>query len=103
MKKRLFALAAAAVMVLGLTACGGGSNEGRTGDTMEDVYKRQAWFILLTVQIAGYAAILLLSAGLGLMVGIAGLVGIIWFLAALWKCAKRCEDLPPKDGGLGEL
>lgn len=38
MKKRLFALAAAAVMVLGLTACGGGSNEGRTGDTMETYF-----------------------------------------------------------------
>ena len=29
---------AAAVMVLGLTACGGGSNEGRTGDTMETYF-----------------------------------------------------------------
>ena len=38
MKKRLFALAAAAVMLLGLTACGGGSNEGRTGDTMETYF-----------------------------------------------------------------
>lgn len=36
MKQRLFALAAAVVMALGLTACGGsGSSEGRTGDTME--------------------------------------------------------------------
>ena len=35
MKQRLFALAAAVVMALGLTACGGsGSSEGRTGDTM---------------------------------------------------------------------
>lgn len=35
MKKRLFALGAA-VALLGLTACGGGgSTEGRTGDTME--------------------------------------------------------------------
>ena len=36
MKQRLFALAAAVVMALGLTACGGsGSSEGRTGDTMD--------------------------------------------------------------------
>ena len=34
MKQRLFALAAAVVMALGLTACGGsGSSEGRTGET----------------------------------------------------------------------
>ena len=77
--------------------------ESARGADLNGASVRTAWFILLTVQIAGYAAILLLSAGLGLMVGIAGLVGIIWFLAALWKCAKRCEDLPPKDGGLGEL
>ena len=39
MKKRLFALAMAAAMLLGLTACGGGgSNEGRTGDTMETYF-----------------------------------------------------------------
>lgn len=39
MKQRLFALAAAVVMALGLTACGGsGSSEGRTGDTMETYF-----------------------------------------------------------------
>ena len=38
MKKRLFALAMAAAMLLGLAACGGGSNEGRTGDTMETYF-----------------------------------------------------------------
>ena len=38
MKKRLFALGAA-VALLGLTACGGGgSTEGRTGDTMETFF-----------------------------------------------------------------
>ena len=37
MKHRLFALEAAAVMALGLTACGGvGSSEGRDEDTMEN-------------------------------------------------------------------
>lgn len=42
MKQRLFALAAAVVMALGLTACGGsGSSEGRTGDTMETYYSQQ--------------------------------------------------------------
>lgn len=39
MKHRLFALAAAAVMALGLTACGGGgSSEGRVDDTMETYF-----------------------------------------------------------------
>ena len=39
MKQRLFALAAAVVMALGLTACGGsGSSEGHTGDTMETYF-----------------------------------------------------------------
>ena len=40
MKQRLIALLAAAVMVMGLTACGGGSgtNEGRVDDTMETFF-----------------------------------------------------------------
>ena len=39
MKKRLFALAVAVVMALGLAACGGsGSNEGRVEDTMETYF-----------------------------------------------------------------
>ena len=39
MKQRLLALAMAAVMAMGLTACGGGgSSEGRTGDTMETYF-----------------------------------------------------------------
>ena len=39
MKQRLIALLAAAVMVLGLTACGGNSiNEGRVDDTMETFF-----------------------------------------------------------------
>ena len=39
MKKRLFALAVAVVMVLGLAACGeSGSNEGRVEDTMETYF-----------------------------------------------------------------
>ena len=40
MKQRLLALAMAAAMVLGLTACGGSgsSSEGRTGDTMETFF-----------------------------------------------------------------
>ena len=43
MKQRLFALAAAVVMALGLTACGGsGSSEGRPGDTMERFPGRMA-------------------------------------------------------------
>ena len=37
------------------------------------------------------------------MVLVAGLVGVIWFLAALWKCAKCYDLLPPKDAGLEEL
>ena len=36
-KERLFALAAASAMALGLTACGGG-NEGRVDDTMETFF-----------------------------------------------------------------
>ena len=40
MKQRLFALAAAVVMALGLTACGGsGSSEGRTGDRFMSLCK----------------------------------------------------------------
>ena len=34
---------------------------------------------------------------------IALLVGIIWFLAALWKCAGLYDGLPPKDAGLENL
>ena len=30
-------------------------------------------------------------------------VGIIWFLAALWKCAGLYDGLPPKDAGLENL
>lgn len=64
---------------------------------------RTAWFILLAVQIAGYLAVFLVFGGLALMVLVAGLVGVIWFLAALWKCAKCYDLLPPKDAGLEEL
>ena len=77
--------------------------ESARGADLNGASVRTAWFVLLVVQIAGYAALLLFSPGLALLVGIAGLVGIIWFLAALWKCAKRYESLPPKDAGLGEL
>ena len=61
-----------------------------------------AWFVLLAAQIVGVLGAMLLSF-LVLLVWIALLVGIIWFLAALWKCAKRYEGLPPKNAGLGEL
>lgn len=39
MRQKLFALAMATMMALGLTACGGsGTSEGRTGDTMETFF-----------------------------------------------------------------
>ena len=61
---------------------------------------RTAWFVLLAAQIAGYAAVFLLSAGLALLVGIAMLAGIVWFLAALWKSGRLYESLPPRQAGL---
>ena len=45
----------------------------------------------------------LLLDALALMALIALLVGIIWFLAALWKCAGLYDGLPPKDAGLENL
>ena len=45
----------------------------------------------------------LLLGALALMALIALLVGIIWFLAALWKCAGLYDGLPPKDAGLENL
>lgn len=60
---------------------------------------RTAWFILLAAQIAGYAAGLLISGALTLAAGLAALAGIVWFLAALWKCAGRCGLLPPRGPG----
>ena len=51
---------------------------------------------------AGTLGGLLLDA-LALMALIALLVGIIWFLAALWKCAGLYDGLPPKDAGLENL
>ncbi|WP_417048015.1 hypothetical protein, partial [Dysosmobacter welbionis] len=63
---------------------------------------RTAWFVLLAAQIAGTLGGLLLDA-LALMALIALLVGIIWFLAALWKCAGLYDGLPPKDAGLENL
>lgn len=77
--------------------------ESARGRDLNGASLRTAWFVLLAAQIVGYAAILLFSPGLALLVGIAALVGIIWFLAALWKCAKRYEGLLPKDTGLEEL
>ncbi|MFR3922335.1 MAG: hypothetical protein ACLTYN_10620 [Dysosmobacter welbionis] len=51
---RLFALAAAVVMALGLTACGGsGSSEGRTGDTMETFFDFTVNSAYLTSDYAG--------------------------------------------------
>ena len=73
--------------------------EAARGADLNGASVRGAWFVLLAAQIVGYAAVLLLSAGLGLLVGIAGLVGIIWFLAALWRCAKCWEGLRPAGGG----
>ena len=37
------------------------------------------------------------------LIHISLLVGIIWFLAALWKCAGLYDGLPPKDAGLENL
>ena len=76
--------------------------ESARGADLNGASVRTAWFVLLAAQIVGVLGAMLLSF-LVLLVWMALLVGIIWFLAALWKCAKRCEDLPPKDGGLGEL
>ena len=73
--------------------------EAARGADLNGASVRTAWFVLLAAQIVGYAAVLLLSAGLGLLVEIAGLVGIIWFLAALWRCAKCWEGLRPAGGG----
>lgn len=76
--------------------------ESARGADLNGASVRTAWFVLLAAQIVGVLGAMLLSF-LVLLVWIALLVGIIWFLAALWKCAKRYESLPPKDAGLGEL
>ena len=76
--------------------------ESARGADLNGASVRTAWFVLLAAQIVGVLGAMLLSF-LVLLVWIALLVGIIWFLAALWKCAKRYEGLPPKDAGLGEL
>lgn len=68
-----------------------------------------AWGVLDLVQLAlfylAYRGMLggLLLDALALMALIALLVGIIWFLAALWKCAGLYDGLPPKDAGLENL
>ena len=76
--------------------------ESARGADLNGASVRTAWFVLLAAQIVGVLGAMLLSF-LVLLVWIALLVGIIWFLAALWKCAKRYEGLPPKDAGPGEL
>ena len=58
--------------------------------------------ILLALAAITWLGGLLLDA-LALMALIALLVGIIWFLAALWKCAGLYDGLPPKDAGLENL
>ena len=60
--------------------------ETHYGTDLNGTSARTAWFVLLAAQIAGTLGGLLLDA-LALMALIALLVGIIWFLAALWKCA----------------
>ena len=60
--------------------------EGRLFPLAEGLKKVVTWG--LTTALAALAAIA---------------VGIIWFLAALWKCARLYDFLPPRDGGLGEL
>ena len=56
---------------------------------------RTAWFVLLAAQIAGRVSALLISPMGVVLTIIAGLVGIVWFLAALWKCARLYGELPP--------
>ena len=76
--------------------------ETHYGTDLNGTSARTAWFVLLAAQIAGTLGGLLLDA-LALMALIALLVGIIWFLAALWKCAGLYDGLPPKDAGLENL
>lgn len=64
---------------------------------------RTGWYVLLVAQILSYAAVLGFSLTTALAALAAIAVGIIWFLAALWKCARLYDFLPPRDGGLGEL
>ena len=61
------------------------------------------WRVLLAAEIAAYTAVLAASPVLMLPVLAATLVGIIWFLAALWTCARFYGQLRPKDAGLGGL
>lgn len=76
--------------------------ETHYGTDLNGTSARTAWFVLLAAQIAGTLGGLLLDA-LALMALIALLVGIIWFPAALWKCAGLYDGLPPKDAGLENL
>ena len=56
---------------------------------------RTAWFVLLVARIAGWASVLLFSLAGAALTLIVGLVGIVWFLAAMWKCARLYGELPP--------
>lgn len=77
--------------------------EKNRGADLNGASVRTGWFVLLAAQIAGTLGGLLLWGALAWMSLFALLVGVIWFLAALWKCAKCYDLLPPKDAGLEEL
>ena len=76
--------------------------ESSSGMELNGASVRTAWFILLAAQIAGTLGGMLLGP-LALMALIALLVGVIWFLAALWKCAVCCGGRPPRDGGAAPM
>ena len=88
--------------------------ESRSADLNGRAVRRD-WLVLVIAEFVSVGLLLLcrpllfttsevlLISVLLLFVALALVAVIIRFLSSLWKCAKRCEDLPPKDAGLEEL
>ena len=64
--------------------------EGRRGTDLNSASLKTGWTVLAVAQVASWM--------LALIGVIAGLVGIVWFLAALWRSRKLFEALPPPGG-----
>ena len=76
---------------------------------------RRDWLVLVIAQVVSVGILslfrlllfttseVLLVSALLLLVALALVAAIIRFLSSLWKCARRYEDLPPKDSGLENL